>query len=375
VLHDGGGAARVLITSNFHAWREVVEPVDIRLWPKEIGAGYLIVRAGRNEERDVAEAASRMLDGLPLAHEQAAAYCERLQLSLAEYLKRFEATPIRLLDNERDAPAAHNDGMTVARSFTLGIEEACKLHPGAESLIVHAALPAPEPIPLFLFSQARKEFEEPLASALAGEGLDEAVAALLSFARLTRESIADERDPTITTDTIRIAPTGKGGRRRFSADRDLCATPQVASWKEKWADARDASPKWGRRTTQTLTAYRGCYGRCKQANRLGGSERGERRTRAMARSVIGTALALRFWWPAPARRCASAGRGAGHGDGQHLICNYFSDPMFARSFRAELPRSSLRMDSLHPLFVGRHGERLRARGKSSHIAPLPHPAV
>src|ERR1700693_1654936 len=55
----------------------------------------------------------------------------------------------------------------------------------------------------------------------------------------------------------------------FSADRALCATPQAASWKEKWADARDASPKWGRRTTQTLTAYRGSYGRCKQANRLG----------------------------------------------------------------------------------------------------------
>ena len=30
-------------------------------------------------------------------------------------------------------------------------------------------------------------------------------------------------------------------RACFSADRALCATPQAASWKEKWADARDAS--------------------------------------------------------------------------------------------------------------------------------------
>jgi hypothetical protein len=29
---------------------------------------------------------------------------------------------------------------------------------------------------------------------------------------------------------------------------------------KKGADARDASPKWGRRTTQTLTAYRGAAG-------------------------------------------------------------------------------------------------------------------
>jgi hypothetical protein len=35
-----------------------------------------------------------------------------------------------------------------------GIEEAAKLHPGAEPLISHAALLAPEPIPLSLFSDA-----------------------------------------------------------------------------------------------------------------------------------------------------------------------------------------------------------------------------
>jgi hypothetical protein len=36
----------VLITSNAHASRGCRAPVEIRLWPKEIGAGYLIVRCG-----------------------------------------------------------------------------------------------------------------------------------------------------------------------------------------------------------------------------------------------------------------------------------------------------------------------------------------
>ena len=31
-----GGAAHVLITSNDHSWHRVAEPVEIRLWPKEI---------------------------------------------------------------------------------------------------------------------------------------------------------------------------------------------------------------------------------------------------------------------------------------------------------------------------------------------------
>src|SRR5262249_51944087 len=126
-----GGAANVLVTSNAHAWRGVAEPVDIRLWPKEIGADYLIARTGRKEERVEAEALSQVLGGLPLAHAQAAAYCERLDVSLAEYRKRFAAAPARLLDDARAAPREYHDGLTVAKTFALAIDEAAKLYPAA----------------------------------------------------------------------------------------------------------------------------------------------------------------------------------------------------------------------------------------------------
>jgi hypothetical protein len=43
-----------------------------------------------------------------------------------------------------------------------------------------------------------------LAAARAGDGLDEAVAALRTFALVDRESIADERDLSITNDAIRV---------------------------------------------------------------------------------------------------------------------------------------------------------------------------
>jgi hypothetical protein len=144
------------------------------------------------------------LGGLPLAHEQAAAYCERFGISFAEYRKRFEVTPGRLLDDTRHVPPAHNDGMTVAKSFALAIEEVAKLNPAAEPLIVHAALLAPEPIPLFLFAEAREKFGAPLATALADDGLNEALAALLAFVLIDRGSIMDERDASITTDAIRL---------------------------------------------------------------------------------------------------------------------------------------------------------------------------
>jgi hypothetical protein len=199
-----GGAARVLATSNSPTWRAVATPVEIEVWPKEVGADYLIARTGRRNERADAQALSEALGGLPLAPEQAAADCERLEKSLADYSQRFDAAPARLLDAERDAPAEYHNKLTAAKSFALAIDEAAKLHPAAEPLIVHAALLAPEPIPLFLFSEGREKFGEPLASELAGDGLDEAVAALRTFALVDRETIPDERDPAIVTEAIRL---------------------------------------------------------------------------------------------------------------------------------------------------------------------------
>jgi tetratricopeptide (TPR) repeat protein len=224
------GAAQVLITSNARDWRSVAGPVEIRVWPTNIGADFLIARTGRADERSAAEALSQALGGLPLAHEQAAAYCDRLGISFAEYRKRFEAKPVRLLDDTRHTLPEHNDGMTVAKSFALGIEEAAKINPAAEPLIVHAALLAPEPIPLFLFAEAREKFGAPLATALADDGMVESTAALRTFALIDRESIMDERDASITTDSVRlhrlvreVAAARREGEARGKLQRALAA--------------------------------------------------------------------------------------------------------------------------------------------------------
>ena len=124
-----GGAARVLVTSNAPEWRSLGEPIELNLWPKSIGAEYLIARTGRVAERAEAEALSEVLDGLPLAHEQAAAYCERLSVSFADYVSRLAAAPIKLLDAEKDAPLDYHDKLTVAKTFALAIDEAAKLIP------------------------------------------------------------------------------------------------------------------------------------------------------------------------------------------------------------------------------------------------------
>jgi hypothetical protein len=59
-----------------------------------------------------------------------------------------------------------------------------------------SALLTPE-IPLFPFAEAPEKFGEPPATALVGDGLDEAVAALRAFALIDRAVMADERDPQL----------------------------------------------------------------------------------------------------------------------------------------------------------------------------------
>jgi tetratricopeptide (TPR) repeat protein len=199
-----GGMAHIIVTSNAPNWRGIAAPVEIEVWPPEIGASFLIERTGRSDDRAAAVTLSEALGGLPLAHEQAAAYCERLGISLSDYASKFAAAPGKYLDDARAAPEQYHNGLTVSKTFVLAIDQAAKLHPAAEPLIVYISRLAPEPIPLYLFSEAQEVFAEPFGSLLKDDGLDEAVAALLAFALVDRESIPDERDPSITTDCIRL---------------------------------------------------------------------------------------------------------------------------------------------------------------------------
>jgi tetratricopeptide (TPR) repeat protein len=200
-----GGSAQVLITSNAHVWRGRAEPIEILVWPKQVGADYLLARLtpiAAESERRVAEALSEKLGGLPLALEVAAAYCEHLEMPLADFHRRFDES-ISVVLSGPSPPEFHNR-LTVESAFSLAIGEAAKLHPAAEPLIEHFAVLAAEPIPLFLFVEGRTSLEEPLASMLADDGLYKALAALRAFALIDRETILDELNPSVSTPSIRL---------------------------------------------------------------------------------------------------------------------------------------------------------------------------
>jgi tetratricopeptide (TPR) repeat protein len=199
-----GGASKALITTNAHTLRAIAEPLEIHLWSKDVGADFLIARTGRERERAAALALSETLGGLPLALEQAAAYCERLNIPLATYHEHFRKNPAQLLDSKYDASVDFHDGLTVAQAFALAIEQSAKLHLGAEPLMVHIALLGADQIPLFLFAEGRDSLSKEIATTLANDSLDEAIGALGMFALIDRETVTDERNSSMTTDVVHL---------------------------------------------------------------------------------------------------------------------------------------------------------------------------
>lgn len=61
-----GGNVRIILTSNAPNWGGVAVPVEIEVWPKQIGADYLVARTARSDEYDTALSLSEALSGLPL---------------------------------------------------------------------------------------------------------------------------------------------------------------------------------------------------------------------------------------------------------------------------------------------------------------------
>ena len=87
-------AGHVLITSRISNWGAGVEPLELHVLAEADAVAFLLERT-RNRRRKpddpaVAAAIARELDGLALALEQAGAYIDKLQLSFAEYLRRWQ---------------------------------------------------------------------------------------------------------------------------------------------------------------------------------------------------------------------------------------------------------------------------------------------
>ncbi len=200
-------SGHVIVTSRDPNWRGLAEPLEVKVLDAESGAQFLLERTGQTDATAALELAKE-LGGLPLALEQAGAYCETTGQPLAAYLGLFKQRWQELL--RRGKP--DNYPATVATTWEISFEAAERECPAAAALLNLLAFCAPEELPLsvlrdgvnqltqslwrsgvrgWLIRKLNKAEKPPatLAVTVANEiALEDAIAALRRYSLLTRRS-------------------------------------------------------------------------------------------------------------------------------------------------------------------------------------------
>ena len=140
------GPGRVLITSQNPTWPG--QPLNVPMLDRDVAAGFLVDRTGDPDLQAAGDLADE-LGGLPLALEQAAAYIQTTQGTLASYLTLFRHRRSELLS--RGDPTGYNK--TVASTWALAFDRLEQTAPGAVGLLRLLTFCASEAIPLRLLLQ------------------------------------------------------------------------------------------------------------------------------------------------------------------------------------------------------------------------------
>ena len=148
----------MLITSRNQTWPPG-QALELPLLDPQVAAEFLVNRTGGADRRAALELA-RVLGGLPLALEQAAAYVQARGESLTGYLSSFRQRRPDLLS--RGEPIGYPE--TVATTWKLAFEDLQQAAPGAAGLLRLLAFCAPETIPLRLLLQSRPGLAGPLGA-------------------------------------------------------------------------------------------------------------------------------------------------------------------------------------------------------------------
>ncbi len=220
----------ILLTSRTQATGGMARRLDLEKMEPEVGALFLLRRADLIAPDAPLEAHSSaqlaidiacLLDGLPLALDQAGAYIEETGCSVADYLERYQSRSASLLKRRGRQMAAHP--ASVSMTFSLSFEKAERANPAAAELLQLCAFLAPDAIPEEIITQGATALG-PLLQQVATDpfALDGVFAILRSYSLL-------RRNPDNKTVTIH--------RLVQAVIKDQMDTPMQRQWAERCVQA------------------------------------------------------------------------------------------------------------------------------------------
>src|SRR6266567_4062132 len=187
-------SGHVLLTTRTHSTGSFAQRIDLEQMEQEEGALFLLRRAklirtdAPLEAVTVAEQVkeiARLLDGLPLALDQAGAYIEETGCSLDDYLERYRTRRAVLLNQRGRTSTDHPESAGATLSLALGKVE--RANPAAAELLRLCAFLDPDAIPEEIITAGAADLGPVLAPVAADPvALDAALADLRRYSLLRR---------------------------------------------------------------------------------------------------------------------------------------------------------------------------------------------
>src|SRR3989440_162250 len=195
-----GGNGHILLTTRAHATGTLAHSINLETMNQEEGTLLLLRRAkllattatpdqASKEDRAAAEVIVRIMDGLPLALDQAGAYIEETGCSLADYLDLYSTRRKELLQRRGSLPADHP--APVATTWSLSFQKVEQVDPAAADLLRLCAFLSPDILPEEIITEGAAELGPALASIASDPfKLNEAIEALQKFSLVRRDPFA-----------------------------------------------------------------------------------------------------------------------------------------------------------------------------------------
>jgi tetratricopeptide (TPR) repeat protein/DNA-binding XRE family transcriptional regulator len=190
----GNGA--ILITTRLHAVGNHMRKIELDKLSLEESMQFLLGRSSAGEsqeqptlpeaERQAAEQLCLLLDGLPLALDQAAAYIEERGCSLAEYVELYQQQRAAFLQRRNQIdPEDYPD--SVATTWLLSFQRIEAQYPAAAELLRLCAFLAPDTLPEEMLT-AGAAFLGPVLAPVAADSaeLNRAIEALQAYSLVKR---------------------------------------------------------------------------------------------------------------------------------------------------------------------------------------------
>jgi len=185
----------VLLTTRAQNTRPIAVRQAVEKMEPQEGALFLLRRLGKikkgeplesapEELRDQAESLSKVLDGLPLALDQAAAFIDEKPSTLEEYQTLYQIERQELLKRRGRLAEDHP---SVAITFSLAFKKVADDNPAAADLLRVCAFLEADSIPEEIFSEGANELGEAIGSlAKSPLGLSDAIEGAGRFSLLQR---------------------------------------------------------------------------------------------------------------------------------------------------------------------------------------------